>query len=128
MPAIIFIAFTIMMWTGQKVINFMTIKEIATLANTSRGTVDRVINGRGNVPKDAEERILKVIKETNFKPNEIGRSLSLSNKRLTIGVVIGSEGNSFFSLVMDGIRNGIDKYRNSGLNVIVKRVDLLNKE
>lgn len=116
------------MWTGQKVINFMTIKEIATLANTSRGTVDRVINGRGNVPKDAEERILKVIKETNFKPNEIGRSLSLSNKRLTIGVVIGSEGNSFFSLVMDGIRNGIDKYRNSGLNVIVKRVDLLNKE
>lgn len=106
----------------------MTIKEIATLANTSRGTVDRVINGRGKVSKDVEERILKVIKETNFKPNEIGRSLSLSNKKLTIGVVIGSEANPFFNLVMDGIRNGIDKYRNSGLNVIVKRVDLFNKE
>lgn len=106
----------------------MTIKEIATLANTSRGTVDRVINGRGKVSKDVEERILKVIKETKFKPNEIGRSLSLSNKKLTIGVVIGSEANPFFNLVMDGIRNGIDKYRNSGLNVIVKRVDLFNKE
>ena len=106
----------------------MTIKEIATLANTSRGTVDRVINGRGNVSKDVEERILKVIKETNFKPNEIGRSLSLSNKKFTIGVVIGSKANPFFNLVMDGIRNGIDKYRNSGLNVIVKRVDLFNKE
>lgn len=106
----------------------MTIKEIATLANTSRGTVDRVINGRGKVSKDVEERILKVIKETNFKPNEIGRSLSLSNKKLTIGVVIGSEANPFFNLVMDGIRNGIDKYRNSGLKVIVKRVDLFNKE
>lgn len=106
----------------------MTIKEIATLANTSRGAVDHVINGRGNVSKEVEERILKVIKETNFKPNEIGRSLSLSNKKLTIGVVIGSEGNSFFNLVMDGIGNGINKYRSSGLNVIVKRVDLFNKE
>lgn len=105
----------------------MTIKEIVTLANTSRGTVDRVINGCGNVSKEVEECILKVIKETNFKPNGIGRSLSLSNKKLTIGVV-GSEGNLFFDLVMDGIRNGIDKYRNTGLNVIVKRVDLFNKE
>ena len=105
-----------------------TIKEIANLANTSRGTVDRVINGRGKVSKEVRERILKVIEETNFKPNEIGRSLSLSNKKLTIGVVLGSENNPFFNLVADGIVNGADKYRNSGLKVIVKRADLFNKE
>ena len=106
----------------------MTIKEIANLANTSRGTVDRVINGRGKVSKEVRERILKVIEETNFKPNEIGRSLSLSNKKLTIGVVLGSENNPFFNLVADGIVNGADKYRKSGLKVIVKRADLFNKE
>ena len=35
----------------------MTIAEIAKLAGTSRGTVDRVINGRGKVNKELEERI-----------------------------------------------------------------------
>lgn len=79
-----------------------------------------MINGRGKVSKEVRERILKVIEETNFKPNEIGRSLSLSNKKLTIGVVLGSENNPFFNLVADGIVNGADKYRNSGLKVIVK--------
>lgn len=107
----------------------MTIKEIADLANTSRGTVDRVINGRGKVSKEVKERVLKVIEETNFKPNEIGRSLSLSNKKLTIGVVIGNDKNPFFTLMTEGILNGMDKYRLSGLcNVVFKRVDLLNKE
>ena len=54
----------------------MTIKEIAILAKTSRGTVDRVVNGRGKVKKEVEERVLKVIKETNYVKNEVGKSLS----------------------------------------------------
>ena len=36
----------------------MTINEIAKLANTSRGTVDRVINNRGKVRKELAEKIL----------------------------------------------------------------------
>ena len=35
----------------------ITIKEIAKRANTSRGTVDRVVNNRGKVNKELEARI-----------------------------------------------------------------------
>ena len=34
----------------------MTIAEIAKLAGTSRGTVDRVLNGRGKVNKELEKK------------------------------------------------------------------------
>ena len=44
----------------------MTIREIANLANTSRGTVDRVLNHRGNVAEDVRQRIEKVICETGY--------------------------------------------------------------
>jgi DNA-binding LacI/PurR family transcriptional regulator len=58
----------------------MTIKEIARLANTSRGTVDRVINKRGKVSEEVEQRVLKIIQETGYIPNENGKLLSLSNR------------------------------------------------
>ncbi len=106
----------------------MTIKEIAILANTSRGTVDRVINKRGKVAKDVEERVLEVIRATNYRPNEIGRSLSLSNKKITVGFIIGSIGNPFFNLVIDGIKATAEKYKNAGLKIIIEEVDLLNKK
>lgn len=106
----------------------MTIKEIAKLAQTSRGTVDRVINKRGNVSKDVRDRILKVLEETGYKPNQIARSLSLSSKKLNIGVVIGTKGNPFFKLVLDGILNASGKNYNSLLNIIVKELYIFDKE
>ena len=38
----------------------MTIKQIAEKAGTSRGTVDRVLNGRGNVNPELAKRILDI--------------------------------------------------------------------
>ena len=37
----------------------VTVKQIAELAGVSRGTVDRALNGRGNVRPEVEKRILK---------------------------------------------------------------------
>lgn len=105
----------------------MTIKEIAILAKTSRGTVDRVINKRGNVSKAVERRVLKVIKETNYQPNEIARSLSLSTKKINIGVIIGTVGNPFFGLVLEGIKSAAKKYYNAGLQVNIKKVNIFDK-
>lgn len=76
----------------------MTIKEIAKLANTSRGTVDRVLNNRGKVSTKVYKRIMDVIVAYNYQTNEIGRTLSLINKKMTIGVIIGAKSNYFFNL------------------------------
>ncbi len=105
----------------------MTIKEIAILAKTSRGTVDRVVNGRGKVKKEVEERVLKVIKETNYVKNEVGKSLS-KTRDFKIGVVIGSGGNSFFSLIDQGINREINRLKSYGFRTITKKVDIYDSK
>ena len=47
----------------------ITMKEIAKYANTSIGTVDRVINNRPGVSEETRKRVLKVIKEYNYETN-----------------------------------------------------------
>lgn len=52
------------------------IKDIAERAGVSTGTVDRVIHRRGNVSKKAEEKVLRVMEELNFKRNIIASTLA----------------------------------------------------
>lgn len=53
----------------------MTIKELAKLANVSPKTVSRVINNEVYVTEETREKVLKVIKENNYKPNIYAQSL-----------------------------------------------------
>ena len=50
-----------------------TIKEIAALAGVSRGTVDRVLNHRGDVNPQTEEKIMKIVRALDYKPNKAGK-------------------------------------------------------
>lgn len=100
----------------------MTIKEIAALAGTSRGTVDRVLNGRGNVNPELTEKILHIANANNYKPNTLAQALIKSRKHMFIGVVINSLGNDFFDEVLNGIRDRAQKYANYGLNVMIKEI------
>jgi LacI family transcriptional regulator len=53
----------------------ITIKDIAKVANVSIGTVDRVIHNRGKVSDNALKQVNKALKELNYKPNPMARSL-----------------------------------------------------
>lgn len=108
----------------------MTIKEIAEKAHTSRGTVDRVIHNRGKVNPELKETILKIIKEYGYEPNVAGRSLSLSSKekQYKIGAVISSLNHSFFGQLIDGLKAGAERFLNSGISLILKEVNMFNKE
>lgn len=100
----------------------MTVKEIAELAGTSRGTVDRVLNGRGNVSSDVCERVLKIAKEHNYQPNHLARGLINSRRHIRIGVVISSIGNPFFDDVLKGIYHRAMKLSSYGAELIVKEI------
>lgn len=65
----------------------ITIKDVAKLAGVSISTVSRVINNSKPVSEDIRERVLKVIEETNYKPNPLARNLVL-RKNNFIGVII----------------------------------------
>ncbi len=106
----------------------MTIKEIAKLAGVSRGTVDRVINNRSNVSNATKQKVLDIIKKYDFRPNEYARSLSMRNKKFKIGVIAGSIDIPFFELVVKGIKKRAHKYKNAGMSIILKKVNLYKKE
>jgi LacI family transcriptional regulator len=63
------------------------IKDIAEKAQTSKGTVDRVLHNRGRVADDVRERILAIIKELNYEPNFIAQSLK-SQRTFNLAVLM----------------------------------------
>ena len=56
------------------------IKDIAELSGVSTGTVDRILHNRGKVSEEAQKKVEKVLKEIDYHPNLIARSLALKKK------------------------------------------------
>jgi LacI family transcriptional regulator len=59
------------------------LKDIATLAGVSIGTVDRVLHQRGEVSEKTRAKVQKIIDETNYSPNVMAQVLK-SKKRYHI--------------------------------------------
>jgi LacI family transcriptional regulator len=85
-----------------------TIKDVANIANVSISTVSRVINNKSIISENTRKKILKVIKEINYEPNYIARSLS-KNKTNTIGIILEDIINPFFSEIAKGIEKTLQK-------------------
>lgn len=94
-----------------------TIKMIAEKAGVSRGTVDRVLNNRGDVNPATEKRILRIAKELGYTPNQAGRALAARKKGYVIDVILCSLGNEFFDDVKNGIARGMQEAENYGIRV-----------
>jgi len=75
--------------------------DIAKHLNISVSTVSRVINGKDRVSDETREKVLKAIKELNYSPNEIARSLR-SRSSKTIGIIVPDISNEFFALLSKG--------------------------
>lgn len=54
----------------------LTLERIAELSGVSRSTVSRVINGQKRVSAEVRARVLKVIAETGYQPDQAARSLA----------------------------------------------------
>ena len=65
----------------------VTVKQIAELANVSRGTVDRVLNNRSGVSEATRQKVLKIAKELHYEPNFLAKALVSKKESLKIGVI-----------------------------------------
>lgn len=84
----------------------VTINEIAKRAGVSKATVSRVLNNSKPVSEEIKKRVLAVIEDANFKPNQVARSLSLKKSHL-IGIIIPDLSNPVFSRIIAGIESYI---------------------
>jgi LacI family transcriptional regulator len=90
-----------------------TLEDIAKLAGVSRSTVSRVVNNQPNVSKVVRERVLGVIKKTNYQPNAAARMLA-SQRSWMIGLVLPHSVSRFFTdpyfpRLMEGIARGCNE-------------------
>jgi LacI family transcriptional regulator len=103
----------------------VTISDIAKRAKVSPATVSRVLNNSGYVKEDTKQRILAAIKEMNYTPSAIARSLSKSETN-TIGVIVPDITNAYFGEIIKGISEIAEK---NNLNIILFNTDnYLEKE
>ncbi|MBN2619372.1 MAG: LacI family DNA-binding transcriptional regulator [Spirochaetales bacterium] len=91
------------------------ITDIAKLAGVSKATVSRVLNNSKPVSDEIRSRVLEVVKETNFKPSQLARSLSSKQTKL-IGVIVPDISNPVFSQIINGIE--VEAYK-KGYNVLL---------
>lgn len=102
-----------------------TLKEIADRAGVSVGTVSNVINGTATVSAERRERVLAAIRELDYQPNHIARSLKLKKTRM-LGMVISDITNPFFPQLVRGAEDAALK--NSYLLITFNTDDNVERE
>lgn len=86
-----------------------TIRSVAKLAGVSVATVSRVLNQSGYVHMETEKKVLKAIKELNYAPSIVARSLN-NKKTNTIGLILPDITNPFFPELARAIEDVMQLY------------------
>jgi len=79
-------------------------KDVARLAGVSTSTVSHVINNNRFVSEQVRDRVEQAIRELNYAPSALARSLKIKQTR-TIGMLLTASSNPFYSEVVRGVEN-----------------------
>ena len=96
----------------------MTIKDVAEKSGVSVSTVSRVLNDHPDVSEKVRNRVMAVVNELHYVPNNSARDL-IKSEAETIGVIIRGSDNTFFTPVIDKIEEEIEK---TGYKMAVSRI------
>ncbi len=91
------------------------LKDIARDLNVSVMTVSKVVRGCADVGADTRSRVLARIKELNYQPNWVARSLA-ARRTFMIGLIVPDLMHSFFAEIAKGVSATI---RPLGYDVVI---------
>lgn len=97
----------------------VTMKQIASMAGVSTGTVNRALNNKGRINPEVADRIRAIAAELNYQPNSLAKSLSIKRFNLKIAVILHVTHNQFVDSVLSGIRSAADELVSAGIAVDV---------
>lgn len=87
----------------------LTIKDIAERAGVSITTVSQILNNKGSrFSEETRSRVMRIVEETNYKPDFIAQSMITKRSRM-IGMIVPDVTDFFFSKLIEGV----ETYMNS---------------
>ena len=96
-----------------------SIYDVARESGVSVFTVSAVVNKKLHVGKKLRERVETAIRDLNYRPNLLARSLA-KQKTQTIGMVVPDIANPFFPMVVRGAEDAAQKH---GYNLLLCNSD-----
>lgn len=97
----------------------MGITDVAKAAGVSVTTVSHVLSSRRPVAEATREKVLRVIEELNYRPNEVARSMRV-RRTSTVGLVVPNISHPFYTAAARGLE---DALRPEGYHCIVTSTD-----
>lgn len=80
------------------------LKDVARQAGVSITTVSHVVNGTRRVAPETQARVQRAIAELGYRPDSVARTLR-SNRSHTIGMIVTTANNPFFSEIIRGVED-----------------------
>ena len=90
----------------------ITIKDIARMCGCGVSTVSRALNNHPDINEETRNKILSVVKETGFVPNNSARNLKITDSK-TIAVLIKGIANPFFMKMIKIMEQEIQRQKYS---------------
>lgn len=99
-----------------------TIRDVAELAEVSKATVSRYLNGSLVLPPDTAKRVDDAVIALNYRQNSLARRLSLGSSE-TIGLAMPEVANPFFAELADAVEEAASEL-GYGLSLCITRNQL----
>ncbi len=96
-----------------------SIKDVADTAGVSTATVSRVLADKPHVRPEIRERVLAVVRDLNYRPNRVARSLRVQKSNI-IGLIVSDIQNPFFTAVSRAVEDVAYEHQ---LNVFLCNTD-----
>ena len=100
--------------------------DVAKRAGVSRGTVDRVIFGRGRVSPQTREKVLKAISELNYTPNSNASKLASKREYRLACLIPQFNKGDYWEAMYNGFIAATKDYSSYNLNLAVYNYDQMS--
>lgn len=97
----------------------VTIRDIAREANVSVGTVSKYLNGRTDMREENRTAIQQAITRLDYSVNMVARTLA--HKPITIGVLLSSTFEEYFTPMEEGIRSEVQSLVDHKVSAVYER-------
>jgi LacI family transcriptional regulator len=108
--------------------NAVRIKDIAARANVSVGTVDRVLHNRGRVSEEVRQKVLLMMKELDYEPNIIARTLGLNRTYRLAALQPDHTLDPYWQAPWEGIEKAARELKQYGVQLTIYSYELTQVE